>query len=407
LSRSRRKISTVSGIESSELWIDVMWRECLARHLEDRATELEERRRSGAKVVAYLPGGYVPEELVYAAGAIPLCLLEGGSSAAVETGSSIAPTMICPFARAQLGERVLKRNPYYCHIDMLVAPTTCQHLRKVAEIWEYYGELKIFKLGVPHQHSGAYQLEYYAAGLNELKESLERLTGIEITSERMRAAVDLCNQVRELLKRLSFMRRSSRAHLSSSDFVRLNHASFYADPAFMLEVLRSISSELEAKSQEDRGDRPRLLLISPNMARGDYRILKLVEESGGEIVMEEVCEGLRDYWHAVEYRYDFIEALAEAYLKEKLPCAFMRYCARERLEFALRLIREFNVSGVIWYQLQSCETYDSESYFFSQKFAERNIPMLVLESDYGDADTSRFRTRIDAFIELVRGDAGE
>jgi benzoyl-CoA reductase/2-hydroxyglutaryl-CoA dehydratase subunit BcrC/BadD/HgdB len=46
--------------------------------------------------------------------------LKGGSSTSVETASSLTPTMICPLARAQLGERILKRNPYYCHIDMLV-----------------------------------------------------------------------------------------------------------------------------------------------------------------------------------------------------------------------------------------------------------------------------------------------
>jgi benzoyl-CoA reductase/2-hydroxyglutaryl-CoA dehydratase subunit BcrC/BadD/HgdB len=387
-----------------DLGSDVMWRECLAKHLEDRATQLEEKRQAGAKVVAFFPGGYVPEELIYAAGAIPLCLIEGGNPTPVEAASSLAPTIICPFARAQLGERLLKRNPYYCSIDMLVAPITCQHLKKVAEIWEYYGEMKIFKLGVPHQYCGDYQLEYYAGGLRELKETLEKLTGIEITYERMSDAVRLYNSMRELFKKLSQMRRFFSPHLSSLDFIRLHHASFYADPTFMIEVLHTIWCELKGKNRGNEQDKPRLLLISPNMACGDYKMLKLVENSGGEIVIEEVCEGLRYYWQQVENRYEFIEQLAKAYLRERLPCGFMRYCSSERLNFALKLIREFNVSGVIWHQLQVCETYDSESYFFSEKMAEQNIPMLVLESDYGDADTSRIKSRIDAFIELVRGD---
>jgi benzoyl-CoA reductase/2-hydroxyglutaryl-CoA dehydratase subunit BcrC/BadD/HgdB len=61
------------------------------------------------------------------------------------------------------------------------------------------------------------------------------------------------------------------------------------------------------------------------------------------------------------------------------------------------------VSGVIWYELLNCETYDSESYFFAQRMGERNIPMLILESSYGTADTGPLKTRIEAFIEIVKG----
>ncbi|MBA7578308.1 hypothetical protein ES708_20170 [subsurface metagenome] len=61
------------------------------------------------------------------------------------------------------------------------------------------------------------------------------------------------------------------------------------------------------------------------------------------------------------------------------------------------------MSGVIWYELIGCETYDAESYFFSQKLAERNIPMLILESDYGMADIGQLKIRIDAFIEMAKG----
>jgi benzoyl-CoA reductase/2-hydroxyglutaryl-CoA dehydratase subunit BcrC/BadD/HgdB len=61
------------------------------------------------------------------------------------------------------------------------------------------------------------------------------------------------------------------------------------------------------------------------------------------------------------------------------------------------------VSGVIWYQLLCCETYDSEAYYFSRKLEELNIPMLILESDYGTADTGQMKTRIEAFLEIVRG----
>ena len=125
----------------------------LATYLKDRPAQLEEAKKKGVKIVGYFPGNYVPEEIIYASGAVPLCLIHGANPHPADVGLSLAPHVICPFSRTQLGERLLKENPYYHMMDMLVAPITCQHLKKVAEIWEYNREVEMFKLGIPQQYS--------------------------------------------------------------------------------------------------------------------------------------------------------------------------------------------------------------------------------------------------------------
>jgi len=382
-----------------------MQEERLAIHLRDRPAQLEEAKKNGIKIIGYFPGNYVPEELIYASGAVPLCLVHGGASQPADVALSVVPHVICPFARAQIGERLLK-NPFYSMIDMLVAPITCQHLKKVADIWEYQGNLEIFKLGIPHQYSDDFELEYFTDRLRALKDRLQTFTGNEITNERIAGAIDLYNKMRELLRKISTIRRTSPSLVSALDFVKLNHASFYADPAFMVDVLDSIYSELKDKQPPAQTDAPRILLIGPNIGYGDYRVLELVKEVGGEIVIEEICEGMRYYWNTIENTGDLFQSLTRGYLVDRVPCAFMRYSAKKRLDFALELVNDFNVSGIIWYELLYCETYDSESYYFAEKMGERNIPMLILESDYSIADTGQLRTRIEAFIEIVKGVTG-
>ena len=380
-----------------------MQEERLAIHLRDRPAELKEAKNKGVKIVGYFPGNYVPEELIIASGAVPLCLVNGGDNLPVEASLSVMPYIFCPFARAQVGERLLKRNPYYSMIDMLVAPITCQHLRKAAEIWEYYGDIEVFKLGIPHQYDNDFELGYYTDRLRALGTRLETLTGNEVTSERIGSAIELYNRMRELLRKISLMRCSSSPPLGALEFAKLNHASLYADPVFMVDILESVYGELTEKQQATKIEVPRFLLIGPNIGYGDYKVLELVKEAGGDIVIEEVCEGIRYYWHTVDNSSDPVESLAKTYLRDRVPCAFMRYSAKKRLDFALKLITDFNVSGVIWYELLGCETYDAESYFFAQRMGERNIPMLILESDYGTADIGQTRTRIGAFIEMVKG----
>jgi benzoyl-CoA reductase/2-hydroxyglutaryl-CoA dehydratase subunit BcrC/BadD/HgdB len=380
-----------------------MQEDSLDIHLRERPAQLNEAKNKGIKIIGYFPGNYVPEELIYASGAVPLCLINGGDSQPAGAALSVVPQVICPFARAQIGERLLKKNPYYNMIDMLVAPVTCQHLKKVAEVWEYNGDLEIFKLGVPHQHNNDFELEYFTDRLRVLKDRLQAFTGNEITDEKITQAIGLYNRMRELLKNISSLRRTSASLLSGLDFVKLNHASLYADPAFMVDFLDAVYHELKDKQRITETDAPRILLIGPNIGYGDYKVLELVKAAGGDIVIEEICEGIRYYWNNIESKGDLLTSLARGYLVDRVPCAFMRYATRKRLDFALKLIKDFAVSGVIWYELLCCETYDSESYFFSQEMGERNIPMLILESDYSTADTGQFKTRIEAFIEILKG----
>ena len=88
----------------------------------------------------------------------------------------------------------------------------------------------------------------------------------------------------------------------------------------------------------------------------------------------------------------------------RIPCAFLRHATKKRFDFVLKLIDEFNVSGIIWYELLCCETYDAESYYFAEKLGERGIPVLILESDYSTDATGQLKTRIEAFIEILKGE---
>jgi benzoyl-CoA reductase/2-hydroxyglutaryl-CoA dehydratase subunit BcrC/BadD/HgdB len=390
-------------VRQARLGGNLMFEERLSIHLKDRPAQLKEAKKKGVKIIGYLPGNYVPEEIIYASGAVPICLAHGGSPLPADAALSVVPNIICPFARTQIGERLSKSNPYYSMIDMVVAPITCQHLRKVTEIWEYYGDIEIFKLGIPHQYDGDFELEYYADRLRALKDRLQVFTGNEITCERISEAIDLYNKMRQLLKKISLMRRAPDSPLSALDFVRMNHASFYADPAFMVDVLGSVYRELNEKQGVIKVDSPRLLLLGPNMVYGDYKILELVKVAGGEIVIEDLFEGIRYYWQPIDNKGDLFQSLAKGYLVDRVPCALMRDSAKKRLDFVLSLVSDFNVSGVVWYDLLNCEAYDSESYFFAQKMRAKNIPILILESDYGSTDTGTLKIRIEAFIEVVKG----
>jgi len=372
----------------------------LSSHLKTRLVDLRKAKEEGRKIIGYTPGGYLPEELVLASGAIPICLIRGGDHSVVELAGAYICRWIDTFCRAQIGYGVSGEDPYYNIVDLLVIPITDNHIRAISDVLDYNTNIEIFPFGVPHMKEKT-TLDYYLHGITRLKAKLEELTGTEITETKLKEAIHLCNRERELLRKISLMRKSRPAPVSSKDFVALNHASLLADKEVMVEILESLYNELHEKAIAS-GEGPRVLLTGSTLALGDSKILDMIEEAGGVVVMEEFAEGIRPYWENVKTNGDLMEALADCYFMRRVPPAWFRP-GKERRDFLIELAKEFNVAGIIWYQLMYRESYKTESYYFPSILKRQaGLPMLTVESDYDPSEIGPLRTRIETFIETIR-----
>jgi len=370
-------------------------------HLRARPADLWKAREGGQKIVGYTPGGFMPEELVLAAGAIPVCLARGGDHYPVGLAGAYVCRWLDTFCRAQIGYALSKDDPYYGLLDLMVVPITDNHIRAISDIVDYNTDIEVFPFGVPHMKEEA-TYYYYLHGLTKLKAKLEEVTGNEITEARLKEAISLCNRERELLRAISLTRMQQPSPMRSRDFVVLNHATLVADKDVMSNILESAYEEMKADSAMSQQG-PRLLLTGSTLAIGDYRILDIIEEAGGNVVAEEFGEGLRPYRESVDLEGDPLIALTDCYFARRVPPAWFRPASETR-DHLLSLVRDYDVSGVVWYQLMYRESYKVESYLFREILRkETGLPMLEVESDYAPAETGQLRTRMETFIQAMAG----
>jgi benzoyl-CoA reductase/2-hydroxyglutaryl-CoA dehydratase subunit BcrC/BadD/HgdB len=376
----------------------------LSDHLATRLTELARLQKSGTKVIGYAPGGYMPEELVYGCGAVPVGLIRGGDPEPVAESAAYVPRFIDTFCRAQIGYRMLGEDLLYKMIDLLVVPITDHNIKTIADCFNFFANANVFRFGVPHQKD-EHAVDYYLAGLHALKDKLEQFTGNKIEEKRLREAIVTCNRMRELLKEISLLRLSPQPPLTGREFVKLNHASFIADKRLLIEVLESIYKELPKKPASGT-KRPRILLTGSTLAMGDYKVLEMAEEAGASIVIEEFAEGMRHYWENVHPNGDLMAALADRYFRRRMPPSWFRP-SRERLDYLIKLAKDFKADGIIWYQLMYRSSYDIQAFYFEKMLTkELNIPMLKIESDYDVSERGPLRTRIETFVEIIKAGGG-
>jgi len=368
--------------------------------LNSRPTDFEQAKSKGLKIVGYIPGGYFPEELVLAAGAIPVCMIQGGEHTAVEYAAEYVDRWLDTFCRAQIGYGISGEDPYYSMIDILFVPITDNNIRVISDTLDYFTDIEIFPMGVPHtKDAGGYR--YYRHGLMKVKAKLEDFTGVKIEGQRLKEAVELCNKERSLLKEISLTRKNS-TKISAKDFVMLNHASMLLDKTVFVEELESLADELKSNAPNAQNG-PRILLTGSTLAMGDNVVLDLIEEAGGTVVIEDFAEGIKPYWTNVKSTGDPMDALAEAYFMDRIVPAWFRP-GIERQKHLIQMVSDFDVSGVIWYQLMYREAYKLESYYFPEILKkETGLSMLTLESDYDLSETGQIRTRIETYIDGIRG----
>jgi len=374
----------------------------LAQIARTRPEKLKERKAEGVKVVGYI-GRFVPEELIYASGAVPYLLCRGGQP---EPPDAVIPYMLrfmSPYGRSQIGYHLLGIDPVVPMLDLIVAQCSDCHESRLADLFEYF-KLPTMRLGVPQDWEKSLSRDYYYKELARLKEKLESLTSNEITEGKLKASTDALNKIRDILAKINQLRKKQPPPLGGDDFIRLNHYSFYGDPEEILPRLNKLYGELQKDKSPFSPHTPRLLMAGHVVGVGDYVVPRLIEDSGGVVVAEFLDEGMRHHASKVKANGDLMASLGKSYYLERTPPSLFQPAWEARTAVIKKLIKDFSIDGVIWYQLSFEEVYDLECSVVSKAMDEMNVPLLKLESsyEYSREAVGPLTTRIESFIETVR-----
>jgi benzoyl-CoA reductase/2-hydroxyglutaryl-CoA dehydratase subunit BcrC/BadD/HgdB len=374
----------------------------LAELARTRPMRLKEKKAQGKKVIEFT-GQYVPDAMIYAAGAEPYYLGRGGEP---EPPDAVLPYMLRfmnPYARSQVGFYLLDLDPVTPITDLIVAQQTDCHVGRISELMEYL-ELPVFKVGVPSDWKKEIAYEYYHKALGRLKTKLEEVTGNEITEETLKEKVEETNRIHELLRKIGELRKQDAPPIGGYDFIRLNHYSLLVEPEVVIEKLEKLYEELKGAEGVFAADAPRVLLAGRIVAIGDYVPIKLIEEAGALIAVEMLDEGVRPYFWDVAVNGDTVKSLSEALYLRKTPPSIFQPAWKERMGRMKELIEAYRIDGVIWYQLSFDEIYDMECSCVLKWMDEMGVPILKLESsyEYSREATGPLTTRIESFVETLK-----
>lgn len=121
------------------------------------------------------------------------------------------------------------------------------------------------------------------------------------------------------------------------------------------------------------------------------------------MVCEESCTGTRSLTGRTEVAdrdmKGLLRAIARRQFKANCACFTPNY---ERVQQILQICEDYRVDGVIYYSLVFCQPFIIEGYKVEKALRSKGIPVLRVESDYGEGDIETLKTRVKAFLEGLR-----
>ncbi|MHC1589625.1 MAG: double-cubane-cluster-containing anaerobic reductase [Candidatus Hecatellaceae archaeon] len=361
---------------------------------------------AGRKVIAMLCN-FAPVELIYAADAVPMRLCAGFYDTVPIADRLISDTCLCPLTKSTLGVKLLRLSPFSNLCDVVICPGTCDGKVKLGEVLE--DVVKTWKMAVPHTKEEPRLKKLWLDEVVEIKKKIERLTKRKISREKLRYAIELVSLARRAFCRLLETRKVVPPPISGRDAMLVAQTFLYDDIKRWTRKVEELCGELEARVKQGIGicesETPRIMLAGSPIIWPNWKIPNIVEESGAVIVCDELCSGIRYLYDPVivdEWTMDdMLSAVAERYL---LPSTCPCFTPNDkRVDRLLQMIEEFKVDGVVYHVLHGCHLYNVEFISVKRALKRENVPVYMIESEYGKMDIGQIKTRIEAFIELIRG----
>jgi benzoyl-CoA reductase subunit C len=359
------------------------------------------KQRKGQLLAGYMCT-HVPEEILYAAGILPVRIITSHLPQAI-TRSYVHETY-CSFSHDCAYEG-LRGN--YDYLDLIVTGSSCIHMSEAFNVWVRFAgfEQKSFLMPFPHivhtKRAAGFVAESYA----EFKQFIEKVAKKSITDDDLEKAIKVYNRNRRLLKRLWEFLKRENPPITGLEVATATLAAQVMDKQECNQMLERLIQKLETEPGEVS---PGIRLMVTGGACDDLRVFDLIEHLNysTNLIFIDSCTATRYFWFEVpEDRPDKLKALAEGYLN-RIPCPAKDNVPgtgeRKRFRFIQQFIEDFRPDGIIFIYQRFCSPQPHDAAALKPILDKLGIPWTELELDTTIPST-QFKTQLEALVESIMG----
>ena len=371
------------------------------RHITENTHEYAKSLQGKGHLVAGYMCSHVPEEILYAAGIVPVRILSAHVSQA-KTRSYIHETY-CSYSHDCAYQGL---EHHYDYLDLIVHGSSCIHMAEAYNVWVRFAGFQenSFLMTFPHVLYAKPALGFAKESYGELKQFIEGFVKKSISDDDIEEAIKVYNHTRRLLKRLwEFLRRDS-SPITGPEAAAVTLACQVMDKQECNRMLEQLIQGLEAEPGKEPTE---VRLMVTGGAVDDLRIFDLMEQLNysTSLVFIDSCTAARYFWYEVpEDRADKLEAIAEGSIS-RIPCPAKDTVPgtgeKKRVGFIQQFIQDFKPDGVILVYQRFCSPQAMDILAVKPTLDMLGTPWTELELDT-TVPITQFGTQLEALVEIIK-----
>ena len=373
--------------------------EFFKKHYEQRDLAARKWRARGRKVIGYMCNS-VPEELIIAAGAMPV-RIAGTPGAPIDTMVKyVGSTAYMEGPVATMMNGLVTHQ--FDYLDYFVLPQTRPteesqygHLEMIRTLWPETDIPEIHKIDET-QTWGHRSVEHYQKELGRFREKLKQWTGYCVSDRLIKDAIDVCNENRRLLRKVQEYRTAGK--VSGTEMLQIISTSFWMEKEEHSMYLRMFLRQLDERPVSDA--KPVYVDASP---LDNLQLYSLIESCGARVVDEDNCWGMRSVENLVDLERfpEPVEALAQRY-HYRNPCPYLYFPQSARCDYCESKLKETAAKGIVYYGQENDAPQVWDYAKKKDMLVKSGLPMLtLLNKPYVMTDRDELAEKIAAFVQTL------
>jgi len=359
--------------------------------------QLASFKAEGKKVIGVLPY-YAPEELVYAAGMVPMGMW-GSNHKTISRAKEYCATFYCTIAQLAL-EMLLDGT--MDQLDGLITPTICDTLRPMSQNFRVSigDKIPTIFLAHPQNRFAPWGLQFCVDQYTNVKKMLENIAGKEITNEDISNAIKVYNASRAA--RREFVKLASDHCDVVTPTLRsaVLKASYFMLKDEYTEKLVALNNELKALPVCDwKG----VKVVTSGIIVDNPTLLKIFEDNNIAIAADDVAHESRSFRVDAAETGDPMMALAQQFADQDYEVLLYdpQSAQNRRGEYVANLVKESGAQGLILFMQQFCDPEEMEYPYLKKALDAAGVPHIKLGVDQQMRDFGQASTAIQAFADVL------
>ena len=350
------------------------------------------KKETGKGAVGIMPV-YCPEEIVHAAGYLPI-----GMWGAQKKQISKARTYLPPFACSIMQSVMeLQLEGVYDGLEAVIFSVPCDTLKCMSQKWNRPVPAIVFTHPQNRKIAKDAANVFAREEFNIVKEKLEDILDVHISNKAIKNSIAVYNENRAACREFSDVAAEYAAVVTPSDRHAVIKARWFMEKSRHTALVKELIAALKAEpAPEFKGKK----IIVTGIQVEPYDVLDIFQENGFAIVADDLAQETRNFRQDVPDDDDALMALARAW-NEFDGCSLATDANKPKGQMIIDAVKKYGADAVVVCMMKFCDPEEFDYPILLQEFEAAGVKNLYIEVDQESTAFEQVKTRIQTFAEIL------